>query len=137
MIPRPYVFESRLRFVDTDASGRIHYTAIFRHFEAAEFEFLRALGVPYRFFRDETIGYPRVRVECDFLGPIIADDLMAITVTVDRIGTTSFTLAFSVAVGQRPSAAGKITIVAIDRQTARPRPLPDQLAEALRSHATP
>ena len=33
---------SRIRFVDTAASGRIHYTAIFRHFETAEFEFMRS-----------------------------------------------------------------------------------------------
>ena len=30
----------RIQFVDTDASGRIHYTATLRHFETAEAEFM-------------------------------------------------------------------------------------------------
>ena len=40
----PFSWRTRIRFIDTDASQRIHYTALFRHFEAAEEEFLRSFG---------------------------------------------------------------------------------------------
>ena len=35
-LAEPFRFETRIRFIDTDASGRIHYTAMFRYFESAE-----------------------------------------------------------------------------------------------------
>jgi acyl-CoA thioester hydrolase len=126
---QPFVWESRVRFVDTDASGRIHYTALFRHFEAAEFEFLRSIGCPYHSLEG---GYPRVHVECDYLAALRSDDLISTAVTVERVGGTSFTLAYSVSVEGRPAAKGKITVVCIDRETQRPRPLPERLAEALK-----
>ena len=39
-----FIHRVRVAFVDTDASGRIHFTAMLRYFEAAEQEFLRSLG---------------------------------------------------------------------------------------------
>ena len=127
---QPFVWESRVRFVDTDASGRIHYTALFRHFEAAEFEFLRSLGCSYVTLEE---GYPRVHVECDYLAALRCDDTISTAVTVDRVGGTSFTLAFSVSLEGRQAAKGKITVVCIDRATQRPRPLPERLSESLRT----
>src|SRR5438876_9710972 len=127
---QPFVWESRVRFVDTAASGRIHYTALLRHFEAAEFEFLRSIGAPYFSFEP---AFPRVHVECDYLSALRCDDLLAIAVTVERVGTTSFTLGYAASVGVRAAAKGKITIVCVDRATERPCALPERLAAALRS----
>ena len=125
---QPFIWESRIRFVDTDASGRINYTALFRHFEGAEFEFLRSLGCSYVTLEG---GYPRVHVECDYLAALRCDDIIWTAVTVDRVGGTSFTLAFSVSVEGRLAAKGKITVVCIDRMTQRPRPLPERLSQSL------
>ncbi len=133
MPENPFVFESRVRFGDTDASGRIFYVSLLNHFDAAEAEFLRFLGVGYREIQDRKVGFPRVRVECDYLGALVYDDLMRIAVTVDRIGRSSFTLAFDVTVEGRPGARGKVTIVAIDRATHKSMPLPENLREALSS----
>src|SRR3989442_14876318 len=130
---QPFVWESRIRFVDTDASGRIHYTALLRHFEAAEFEFLRSIGCSYISFGAEEGGFPRVHVECDYLAALRCDDLISIAVIVERLGNSSFTLAFAASLEGRAVARGKIVIVCIDLKTQRPKPLPARLAEALRS----
>src|SRR5258708_5169643 len=129
----PFVWPSRLRFVDTDASGRIHYTAMLRHFEAAEIEFLRLLGIHYTDTHTTGIGFPRVHVDCDYTGPVQHDDMLDITVRVGRVGNSSYTLAFDAAVDGQHVAHGRITIVCIDAATQRPRPLPEELASALRS----
>ena len=131
MPEKPFVFESRVRFGDTDASGRIFYVSLLNHFDAAEAEFLRFLGVGYREIQDRKVGFPRVRVECDYIGALVYDDLMHIAVTVDRIGRSSFTLMFDVSTEGRPAARGKVTIVAIDRATQKSMPLPENLREAL------
>src|ERR1700683_5331088 len=99
---KPFIYQSRVRFGDTDASGRIFYISLLHHFDAAEVEFLRSLGVGYNMIQDGKIGFPRVHVECDYTGAITYDDLLDIAVTVDRLGRASFTLAFDATVEGRP-----------------------------------
>jgi YbgC/YbaW family acyl-CoA thioester hydrolase len=133
----PFVWESRIRFVDTDASGRIHYTALLRHFEAAEFEFLRAIGCPYLSFTPEEGGFPRAHVECDYLAALHCEDVISIAVTVERVGRTSYTLSFSAAKDGRVAGKGKIVVVCMDRETQRPKALPARLSEALEAWSKP
>lgn len=134
IVPVPFIWASRIRFVDTDASGRIHYTAMFRHFETAEFEFMRSIGHPYGpLDPSQELRYPRVRVECDYLGALRCDDDIEIEVRVDRVGSASYTLGFTATSAGQKKAAGKITVVCMASSTGRARPLPDDLAETLRS----
>lgn len=130
----PYRWQSRIRFVDTDASQRIHYTAIFRHFEAAEHDFLHSIGLPYTDPEFRDLSFPRVHVECDFTAEVRYDDLLDVEVTIERVGTSSFGLVFGASVGNKPVAKGRITVVCIDRHTHRPAPIPDPLARALRRY---
>ncbi len=126
----PFTHRVRVAFVDTDASGRIHFTAMFRYFEAAELEFLRSLGFCYRDAPD--IGFPRVKVECEYRAAIGFDDELDITVKVKRVGTSSYTLAFTTWKGDVASANGSIVVVCVGRP-GRAQPLPDVLRTALRN----
>jgi YbgC/YbaW family acyl-CoA thioester hydrolase len=140
MTPAPHAFTwpSRIRFVDTDASGRIHYTALFRYFEAAEFEFMRSIGHPYgRLDPAEVIRYPRVHVEADFLAALRCDDDISTQVAVERVGGASYTLAFTVLLDGSKAAAGKITVVCMHSGTGRSHPLPADLAARLRERMGP
>lgn len=130
--PSPFTWQSRIRFVDTDASGRIHYSAIFRHFEAAEFEFMRSIGHVYDLVEQAPLLYPRVHVECDYFSVLRSEDLIMIQVSVERVGKSSFTLAFSVLLDDRKAAAGRITAVCTHSETGRAHPLPAALSEKLR-----
>ena len=51
----------RVAWVDTDAGGRIHFTAAFRWAEVAETALMRGLGLI-----DGWGSYPRRHVEADF-----------------------------------------------------------------------
>lgn len=119
---------TRVRFVDTDASLRIHFTAMLRHFEAAEQEFLRSLGLEFQDLHATGVGFPRVHVECDYSGAVRYDDQLEIAVTVERIGRTSYTLGYTAGVEGRPVARGRITVVALDLKTQKATPLPEALA---------
>jgi acyl-CoA thioester hydrolase len=134
MPEKPFVFESRVRFGDTDASGRIFYVALLNHFDFAETEFMRSIGVDYREIQEDHVSFPRVHVECDYTSALRFDDLMKIAVTVERIGGASFTLAFEVTVEDRQAARGKMTIVAMSRAAERPVPLPQRLRAALKTY---
>ena len=64
----------RIQFVDTDASGRIHYSSIFRYFEIMDHDFFRRIGYSYKKIFQLGLDMPRVHVECDYLGNIEYDD---------------------------------------------------------------
>ncbi len=123
----------RVAFPDTDASGRIHFTAMLRYFESAEIEFLRSLGYCYRDAPD--IGFPRVRVECEYRSAVGFDDELDITVAVQRVGTSSYTLAFTALKNGAEAAAGSIVVVCVGRP-GRAQPIPDALRESLRRAAS-
>jgi YbgC/YbaW family acyl-CoA thioester hydrolase len=115
-------------FPDTDASGRIHFTAMLRYFEAAEIEFLRSLGYRYRDAPD--VGFPRVRVECEYRSAVGFDDELDIAVSVKRVGTSSYTLEFAAMKEGAVAANGSIVVVCVGRP-GRAQPLPEALRKAL------
>jgi len=126
--PEPFVFRTRIRFIDTDASGRIHYTAMFRYFESAEIEFMREVGVIYG-----TGGYafPRVHVECDFRLAMLHDDLIEIEVFLTRLGRSSVRFEFRTLKADELAASGVVVIACIDKNTQRAVRIPDDLREKL------
>jgi len=119
----------RVAFPDTDASGRIHFTAMLRYFEAAEIEFLRSLG--YRYRDAPGVGFPRVRVECEYRSAVVFDDELDIAVSVKRVGTSSYTLEFAALKDGVVAANGSIVVVCVGRP-GRTQAIPEALKEALR-----
>ena len=130
-----FTWTTRIRFVDTDASQRIHYTALFRFFEAAEQEFLRELGLVYSGLADSEAGWPRVRAECDISGALVYDDEIDIEISVNRVGTSSFELGFRAIKESQECAKGKVVIACMNTGTQRAQALPEAFATALRNHA--
>lgn len=127
----PFRYPLRIQFVDTDASGRIHYTALMRHFETAEAEFFRHIGHPYNHIEDREVSLPRVHVEADYLAALTYDDQVEVEVTVERVGEKSYTLAFRVFRAHTLAAKGKLVIACMDRATQRSRSLPPSLRQVL------
>lgn len=122
----------RVAFVDVDSSQRIHFTAMFRWFEVAEHALMRKLEIPYATALKD-YKFPRVHLDCDFRGAVYFDDLIDVEARIARVGTTSWTVAFT---ARKPPedavvAEGHMTIVALDVETERPVPLPSLLRSAL------
>ena len=126
-----FTYRVRVAFPDTDASGRIHFTAMLRYFESAEIEFLRSLGYRYRDAPD--IAFPRVRVECEYRSAVGFDDELDIAVSVTRVGTSSYTLEFAAMKDGAVTANGSIVVVCVGRP-GRAQALPEELKEALRRY---
>jgi YbgC/YbaW family acyl-CoA thioester hydrolase len=124
-----HVEKLRVRWVDTDASGRIHYTAAFRYFEAAEWELFRRIGLPLR-GHERTFGFPRVSVSATFHVPLYADDELAVHIRPERVGTTSVTFALEIFREETLCVSGKVTSVFIGAQE-KPIPVPAAIRQAL------
>jgi YbgC/YbaW family acyl-CoA thioester hydrolase len=133
-MPEPFIFEARIRFVDTDASGRIHYTSLFRFFESAETELFRTFDVSYS--RGAYL-FPRVHAECDIQRALHHDDLLQIEVSLTKLGKSSLRFEFRALKNGEVAATGAVVIVCMDRQSQRAVPIPDDLRSKLSAIAIP
>ena len=120
------VERTRVAWVDTDAGGRIHFTAAFRWAEAAETALMRRLG----FLAAEWGNYPRRKVEAEFLKVLRFEDEIEVRLQVENVGRTSVTYAWTIAKDGERHIKGRHTVVHVDAE-GRPEPLADALRAAL------
>ncbi len=120
------VERTRVAWVDTDAGGRIHFTAAFRWAETAETELMRRLGV----LGPEWGDFPRRKVEAEYLSVLRFDDEIEIRLRVENVGRTSITYAWTIAKDGDTHIKGRHTVVHVDGE-GRPEPLADALRVAL------
>jgi acyl-CoA thioester hydrolase len=120
------VEQARVAWVDTDAGGRIHFTAVFRWAEAAETALMRRLG----FLEGSWGDFPRRRVEAEYLKVLRFEDEIEIRLRVDKVGRTSVSYAWTIAKDGEPYVKGRHTVVHVDAE-GRPEPLADGVRAAL------
>lgn len=92
---REFRTRRRVEFADTDMEGIVHFARFLVYMETAEHELLEAAGARVAEERDGVrIGWPRVRVTCEYLEPARFGDVLEIRVRVLRRGTKSMTYGF-------------------------------------------
>jgi YbgC/YbaW family acyl-CoA thioester hydrolase len=111
----------RVNWVDTDASGRIHYTAALRYFEVPEHAVMREI------FGNGLFEMPRVHVEADYQNELRYPDEFDCTARIVRVGRTSVHWEYEIvrADGVR-AITGKIVAVGVGPD-GRPAEIPDAL----------
>ncbi len=122
---RSFVDRRRVAWVDTDAGGRIHFTAAFRWAEVAETGLMRELGM-----LNGWGDYPRRKVEAEFRQVLVFEDEIETTIRAERVGTTSITYSWEVTRAGEVCVEGQHTVVHVDRE-GRPAPLPERVRSAL------
>ncbi len=124
-MPVEHTERARVAWVDTDAGGRIHFTAAFRWAEMAEVGLRRKLGLV------EGWGdYPRRRVEAEFLKVLVFEDEVEIRIRPERLGETAITWAFEIARDNELCVRGTLVVVHVDDE-GRPARLTEKERAAL------
>jgi len=126
-----HVERMRVNWVDTDASGLIHYTAALRYFEVAEHALMRTLLPEGRPISDGPFLLPRVHVEADYCAGLRYPEEFDCSVWVQAIGNSSVTYAYEI---RRTDGvlciSGKIVAAACDA-AGQSIPLPAPMRAAL------
>ena len=81
----------RVYMADTDASRWIHFAAVMRYFEEAEFSMMQTLG--HNFLSMEKMGFafPRRKITTQYHRALKIDDCGTVTIRVAKVGNTSLT----------------------------------------------
>jgi acyl-CoA thioesterase FadM len=110
----------RVGWIDTDASGRIHYTAAFRWVEATEVSLYRKLGL----LAGGADSLPRRHVEADYVQALVFEDEIDVCLQVASVGTTSLTFEWQISRNGHVAIQGRHTAVQVD-ENGQPLPLAD------------
>lgn len=104
--------EYRANFSDTDAAGIIHFSTIFFWVEATEEALFRHLKLNFlKSDGNKLMGFPRVRVECDYLAPIYREDVVVLELSPRELGDKKIVWNFKAKVGEKDVAHGALTTV--------------------------
>ena len=115
----------RVAWADTDASGRIHFTAAFRWAEVAEHALLHRLGLVPPGNAD---GFPRRHVEATYHQPLRFADEFDLVLTAERVGRTSVTYVWQAVRDGQVCVEGRTVTVHVDGD-GTPTLLPQALRE--------
>jgi acyl-CoA thioester hydrolase len=126
----------RVRFSETDAQGVVYHANFLIYADAARVEYMRALvgsNDVREWRKDRGYDVSLVHASCDFRAPARFDDPLTVWMRLSRLGTASFGFDYRIERADTLIAEVKTVQCAIDRQTRRPRPLPDDFKQALRA----
>ena len=93
---RPFTHTLHVAFDDIDAAGIVYFARVLDYCHHAWEAFLRERGLPLPSILAGTWGAPVVHAECDYAKPLRHGDALCIEVVTERIGETSFAMAYVV-----------------------------------------
>jgi len=133
---RPFQFQLRVYWEDTDAGGVVFYANYLKFFERARTEWLRSLGHQQERMRTETgVVFVVTDTAVRYLSPARLDDLLGVTVEIRHAGRAQMTIVQQAwrqsSQGDTLLAEGTIRIGCVDAGTFRPQRIPNSIAETL------
>jgi 4-hydroxybenzoyl-CoA thioesterase len=131
----PFVQARRVPWGDADPAGTLYFAHVSRYcMEAIEQWFVEVLGTDWaRFNSERKIGTPMVRAEIDFRNAAAAGEVVAVCVTVEKLGRSSlvFRVQGDIAGSSRSCWEGRFTCVFIDTSTRQSIPIGDDYRSAI------
>ncbi len=118
---------------DCDHQGHMNTVKYYEKFDVAGWHMIQRSGATRLRLAGENIGFVDVRMELDFLGEMMANDLILIESGVEKIGNTSFTFRSrmtNVATGELV-ARGRCTTVCFDLAKRQKQPIPGDIRAGL------
>ena len=139
-VSKDFSFSIRVYWEDTDAGGIVYYANYLKFFERARSEWLRQLGVEQgALLLSEGCMFVVSEIQTKFHLPTRIDDLLAITVRVEKLGHASLYLhqtAFIQTINtNKPSSRlvceGNVRLVCVQKNSMRPTAIPKSIVSLI------
>jgi 4-hydroxybenzoyl-CoA thioesterase len=129
-----FVHLTPVRFAHVDAAGIVFYPRFFEMLNAAVEDWFAELGRDFRALHlEDRIGTPTVRLETEFAAPAMLGDMLEISLTPLKVGSSSCTYRFVFESGGTLRLKGEAVLVCMDLDAQRSRPWPEAIGKALRA----
>lgn len=125
----------KVRFGDEDHAQIVYYPRFFHFFHVAMEELFESAGFAFRaMFDRDRLGFPAVKIECEFQTPLRMGDEVEVEATVPHLGKKSVTFRYRVLRDEVQAAAATITCVCTDMTTFSSREIPEPYRAFFAAH---
>ncbi len=122
----------RIYYEDTDAGGVVYYANYLKFFERARTDFLRASNISQnQLLQSEKLIFVVRRCEIDYVSPAKLDDLVEVSVFVEKIGGASINMKQEMSVDGKILSRLNVEIVSVDAESFRPKKISQELKDLL------
>jgi acyl-CoA thioester hydrolase len=123
-----------VRFSDTDANGHVFFGNYLTYFDTALLEYLKAVKYGFKRLLDQGLNMYYVEALTRFTEASAYEDTLDVYVEITKLGTTSFTVDFTIYKHQtdRLINSGHIVAVLVDVKTEKPARIPEDFRSAIR-----
>lgn len=130
-----HVLTHRVRYHEADAQGFLFNSRFLELADVAMTEFFRLLGWPYANLVSAGVDPSVAAARLEFARPARFEDVLAVDVSCEHVGRSSFRLVMQVTRDEAEIAVISIDYVNVDPALEASRPLPGDVTVALRTHA--
>jgi acyl-CoA thioester hydrolase len=134
--PFKFSVRTRVAFSDTDAQGIVYYGRYLPYMDLARVEYHRMLGLLGMEVGEPGVEFVMRALAVEYHAPAVFDDEIEVFVRLARLGRTSATYEFA-AYRARDDAlmvTATQTMVVVDLEQRRSRPIPEEFRAAIRAY---
>jgi acyl-CoA thioester hydrolase len=129
---KEYQFSVRVRYAETDQMGVVYHGNYAQYFEMGRVEWLRNMGVSYKWMEENGIMLPVVSLTINYKKPARYDDLLTVKTVFKR--QTSVKIEFDYEIyneKQELLTTGYSMLVFVDMKTGKPTIPPSYIMDKL------
>lgn len=122
---------------DTDMAGLLYFPRQFRFIHDALEDYIESEGMNFeQIFHHERFVFVIVHAEADYYQPLKVGDSLEIHLFIERIGKSSFTIAYKIYREPEKQLVGsaKTIRVSLDSRSREKIPLPEKLIKSLEKY---
>jgi acyl-CoA thioester hydrolase len=127
----PFEMPFRIRYLEADQQGVVFNMWYLAYFDDASTAFLAAQGIEYTAMMAGGVDLQLVHTAIDWFGPLRYGEDATVAVETRSVGTTSFTLGFTVHGPDGPVCRAETVYVVVSTDGSGKRGVPDDLRRAL------
>ena len=131
---REYQFQVRVRYAETDQMGVVYHGNYAQYFEMGRVEWLRNMGVSYKWMEENGVMLPVVTLTMNYKKPARYDDLL--TVKTIFKSQTSVKIEFDYEIYNEANellTTGYSMLVFVDMKSGRPMLPPSYVSEKIKT----
>ncbi|WP_353148549.1 thioesterase family protein [Flavobacterium sp.] len=129
---REHEFYVRVRYAETDQMGVVYHGNYAQYFEMGRVEWLRNLGISYKWMEENGVMLPVVSLELNYKKPARYDDVLRIKTILKSQSTVKIEFDYEIFNEQNQLlTTGYSMLVFVDMKTGRPIIPPKYLSDKI------
>ncbi len=134
---RDFHLPLRVYIEDTDAGGIVYYVNYLKYIERARTEFMRAIGFDKAAIFDDSLMFVVSAMTVKYLHAAKLDEQLTVSARVSKMARVSLEFEQDIWRDETRLFSATVQIACVDRDTLKPRRLPNRLQSALAELSQP